>query len=135
MGVSMKVFLGLILAAILFSSFHQIDSLTGTWQYAGDITNGKKSAPPTEYSLQRKYTETNYEGTVIEKGYDPEKYETGDYQLKGDFCIETQTWCVQPSNLLNIAIHYHYRLANDSLILTGALPNGTPVEEYWKRVK
>jgi len=131
----MRIVAGLFLAIILFSSFHQINNLAGIWQYAGDITNGKKSAPPTEYSLQRNYTDSNYEANVIEKGYEPEKYETGNYQLKGDSCIETQTWCMQPSNLLNIAIHYHYRVANDSLILTGILPNGTPVEEYWKKVK
>jgi len=135
LGLSMKVFFWLILAAVVLSSFHGIDSLTGTWQYAGDITNGKKSPPPTEYSLQRKYTDSDYEANVIEKGYEPEKYETGIYKIKSDSCTETQTWCVQPSNLLNIAIHYHYRVVNDSLILTGALPNGTPVEEYWKRVK
>lgn len=131
----MRVFSGLILAVILLCSFHKIDSLSGTWQYAGDITNGKKSPAPTEYSLQRKYTSSNFEAKIIEKGYNPEKYETGDYLLKDDSCIETQTWCMQPSSLLNIAVHYHYRLANDSLILTGILPNGTHVEEYWKKVK
>jgi hypothetical protein len=131
----MKVVFGLLLAVILFSSFHQIDSLIGTWQYAGDITNGKRSEAPTEYSLQREYTNSDYTGLVIEKGYEPEKYETGNYQLKGDSCFEIQTWCMQPSNLLNIAIRYHYHVINDSMILTGVLPNGAPVEEYWKRVK
>ena len=130
----MRIVAGLFLAIILFSSFHQIDNLSGTWQYAGDITNGKKSAAPTEYSLQRNYTASNYEGFVIEKGYEPQKYETGNYKLNDDSCIETQTWCVQPSNLLNIAIHYHTHMINDTLVLTGILPNGTAVEEYWKKV-
>ncbi|WP_461452208.1 hypothetical protein [Mucilaginibacter sp.] len=131
----MKIFLSLFLAVVLFSSFQIADNLSGTWEYAGDITNGKKEAAPTEYSLQRKYTSTNYEAFVLEKGYQPEKYETGDYTLKNDSCLETQTWCGQPSNLLNITIHYHYNITNDTLILTGFLPNGTSVEEYWKKVK
>lgn len=131
----MKTIAGLFLAGILFSSFHQMDNLSGTWQYAGDITNGKKSAAPAEYSLQRKYTRSTYEAFVIEKGYDPQKYETGKYILKGDSCTETQTWCMQPSNLLNIAIHYRSHVLHDTLILTGILPNGTTVEEYWKKVK
>jgi len=131
----MKLLAGLFLAVILFSSFQIADNLTGSWEYAGDITNGVKSAAPTEYSLQRKYTGSNYEAVVLQKGYEPEKYETGDYALKVDSCFETQTWCGQPSNLLNVTIHYHYHISNDTLILNGILPNGIKVEEYWKRVK
>ena len=101
----------------------------------GISTNGVKSAAPTDYSLQRTYTNTIYEAVVLEKGYDPQKYETGDYSLKADSCLETQTWCGQPSNLLNVTIHYHYRISNDTLILNGILPNGIIVEEYWKKVK
>ena len=131
----MKVFAGLFLAVVLFSSFHIAGGLSGTWQYAGDITNGVKSAAPTDYSLQRIYTDTNYEAVVLEKGYEPKKYETGDYILKTDTCLERQTWCGQPSNLLNVVIRYHYRISNDTLILNGILPNGINVQEYWKRVK
>ena len=131
----MKIIAGLFLLVVLFSSFRIADSLSGTWQYAGDTTNGKKSAAPTEYSLQRNYTSSTYEGFVIEKGYEPQKYETGNYKLSGDSCLEIQTWCMQPSNLLNVAIHYHSHVVNDTLVLTGVLPNGTAVEEYWKKIK
>jgi len=131
----MRIVIGLFLAIIILSSFHQIDNLVGTWQYAGDTTNGKKSPAPTEYSLQRNYTSSTYEGFVIEKGYEPQKYETGNYKLSGDSCLEIQTWCMQPSNLLNVAIHYHSHVVNDTLVLTGVLPNGTAVEEYWKKIK
>jgi predicted secreted protein len=131
----MKVVAGLFLVVVLFSSFQIVNNLSGTWEYAGDLANGKKESAPTEYSLQRKYTGTNYEAFVIEKGYQPQKYETGNYSLKTDSCLETQTWCGQPSNLLNVTIHYHCRMAKDTMVLTGILPNGTSVEEYWKKVK
>jgi hypothetical protein len=131
----MKVFAALFLSFILFSSFHQLNTLTGTWEYVGEVFNGKKEGAPTDYSLQRNYTATDYQAFVIEKGYEPEKYETGNYTLKADSCLETQTWCGQPSNLLNITLHYHYKVVNDTLIFNGILPTGALVTEYWKRVK
>jgi len=117
------------------TSFYQPGTLQGTWEYAGDIFNGKKEGAPTEYALHRKYTETNFEAFVIEKGYEPEKYETGNYTLNADTCLETQTWCAQPSKQLNITVHYHYSISNDTLTLKGVLPDGENVEEYWKRIK
>src|ERR1700743_394169 len=107
----MKKILSAALVIAALSSFYQTKNLTGTWNYAGDIFNGKKEAAPTEYTLQRKYTDTGFTATVLEKGYDPEKYETGRYSLNADSCLETQTWCSQPSALLNIPVHYHYRIS------------------------
>jgi hypothetical protein len=128
--------IGLSVSIILvLSSFYQSTMLTGTWEYAGDIFNGKKEGAPTEYTLQRKYDSSHFEAWVLEKGYDADKYETGDYTLKGDSCLEIQTWCSQPTKLLNITVHYHYSISNDTLTLKGVLPNGSLVEEYWKRVK
>ena len=63
----MKIIAGLFLLVVLFSSFRIADSLSGTWQYAGDITNGVKSAAPTDYTLQRTYNNTNYEAVVLER--------------------------------------------------------------------
>ena len=131
----MKRILAAILLISLLSSFYQTNTLKGTWQYAGDIFNGKKEGAPTEYTLQRKYNDKHYEAVVLEKGSKPEKYETGDYSLNADTCLETQTWTNQETKLLNVTVHYHYIIRNDTLILNGVLPNGHSVEEYWKRVK
>jgi hypothetical protein len=127
-----------ILGALLFLamvSFQSIGTLKGTWIYAGDIFNGKKEGAPKEYTLERKYSDTGFTAIVLEKGYKPEEYETGTYKLNADTCFETQTWCSQPSNLLNVTIHYHYIIRNDTLILNGVLPSGASTEEYWKRMK
>jgi len=131
----MKKIAASFLLIILLSSFYQTNTLKGKWEYAGDIFNGKKEGAPTEYTLQRKYNNEHYEASLLEKGSKPEKYETGDYSLNADTCLETQTWTNQESKLLNITIHYHYEIRNDTLILSGILPNGRSVEEYWKRVK
>jgi hypothetical protein len=131
----MKKLAGAFLLILLLSSFNQTQTLKGTWLYAGDIFNGKKESAPTEYSLQRKYANAHYEAFVLEKGYAPEKYETGDYSIQTDTCLETQTWCSQPSKLVGVTLHYSYTVRNDTLILKGILPNGENVEEYWKRAK
>jgi hypothetical protein len=120
---------------LIITSFQQTTLLMGTWEYAGDIFHGKKEPPPTAYTLQRKYSEAHFEAYAIEKGYMPEMYETGDYILKADSCTEIQTFSTQDTKLLNIPVHYHYNISNDTLILKGVLPNGERVEEYWKRVK
>lgn len=125
----------LISGIILLCSFYQTTSLKGTWEYAGDIFNGKKEGAPTEYTLQRKYDGEHYDAFLLEKDSKPEKYETGNYTLTPDSCTETQTWTNQDPGLLNIPVHYHYQIRNDTLILTGVLPNGRSVEEYWRRLK
>jgi hypothetical protein len=118
-----------------FSSVQTITSLKGKWQYIGGLYNGKKDNPPTEYALHRVYDEAHFDAYALEKGYKPERYEAGDYMIKGDTCIETQTFCSQPTKLKNIPVHYLFSVRNDSLILKGKLPTGMVVEEYWKRVK
>jgi hypothetical protein len=131
----MKTFTGAFLVIIFLSSFYQAQTLEGKWEYAGDIFNGKKEGAPKEYALQRTYSQAHFEAYVIQKGYMPEMYETGDYWLKADSCLEVQTFSNQDSKLLNLPIHYHYTVANDTLTLKGILPNGERVEEYWKRIK
>jgi len=125
----------LIFTALILLSFTPPVTLKGTWQFAGGIYNGKKEGAPEGYALHRKYTATNYQAFVIEKGVKPEKYETGNYSLKGDTCVDTETFCSQPSKITNIPIRYLYTLRHDTLTLKGTLPTGMRVEEYWTRVK
>jgi len=131
----MKILAALFLGVLFLSSFDQSKTLAGKWIYAGDIFNGKKEGGPADYILQRKYNDTSFTAYVIQKGYKTEEYETGNYSLTTDTCLETQTWCSQPSKLLNIVVHYHYSFNKDTLVLNGILPSGAIVEEYWKRVK
>src|ERR1700760_4703869 len=82
---------------VLLASFSDNATLKGTWEFAGDITNGKKAAAPTDYTLQRKYKASNFEAFVLQKGAKTLKYEAGNYTLRNDSCFETQTYCMQPS--------------------------------------
>jgi len=122
-----------VILSIIVTSFDYNNSLKGTWEYAGDIFNGKAEQPPTEYTLQRKYGSKNFESFLLEKGEKPQKYEAGDYALNADTCIETQTYSLQESKLIGIPIHYNYTVQNDTLTLNGNLPNGNKVTEYWKK--
>jgi hypothetical protein len=130
-----KKLIGLLALVVVLSSFNAVTTLKGTWEYAGDIFNGKKEGAPKEYALRREYSDTNFNAYVLEKGYEPAEYEMGTYKLAADTCLETQTWCGQPSKLLNITVHYHYTIRNDTLVLAGVLPTGQKTEEYWKRVE
>ena len=75
----MKKLIILIAAFIALSSFAQVSSLKGTWQYAGGISNGKRYAAPDGYTQQRKYTKDKFEAFLIEKGEKPLKYESGNW--------------------------------------------------------
>lgn len=128
----------LILAVFILSSFYQpkrMKTLKGTWQYAGDILNGKKEEATADLVLQRKYTDTDFVAFFAEKDSLPQKYETGTYKLVNDTCFETETWSGFPSKLINITVHYHYAVSHDTLILTGILPNGATTVDYWTKVK
>ena len=126
--------IGAILVLFL-TSFSNNATLKGTWEFAGDITNGKKAGAPTEYILQRKYKASNFEAFVLQKGEKTLKYEAGNYTLRNDSCFETQTYCMQPSALKGITVNYSYTIRNDTLISNGILPGGIVVEEHWKRLK
>jgi hypothetical protein len=125
------IFLALVVPLIAFKSRL---SINGTWQFAGDISHGKREGAPKEYALQKKYKAGHYEAFLIEKGSKPEKFETGNYVLKGDTCIDTETFCSQPSKITHIPIHYLFTIKKDTLTIKGVLPNGVHVEEYWKKV-
>lgn len=113
----------------------QVDSLKGTWEFQGGIYNGKKEGAPTEYTLQRKYKADTFDAWLIEKGEKNLKYQSGNYQLQNDSCLETETFNVQSARLTGITVHYHYHINQDTLTLQGVLPTGMKVEEYWKKVK
>ncbi len=125
----------LIILYLLLTSLQTKTSLKGTWQFVGGIYNGKKEGATTDYALQRTYDALHYRAFVVQKGYKPDIYETGNYVLKGDTCVDTETFCSQPSKITNVPIHYLYSLKNDTLALKGILPTGMRVEEYWKRVR
>jgi hypothetical protein len=136
LGLSMikKIAPAFILLVMLFG-FTPDAPLAGTWEYGGGIYNGKTEPAPKDYTLRRQYNDAHYTALFIEKGEQPVPYEKGNYVLKQDTCLETQTFSAQPSKLLNITIIYHYRIKNDTLTFNGILPNGTVVQEYWKKVK
>lgn len=127
--------MSLILLVAIFSSFQQPKTLKGTWQFCGGLFNGKPNPAPKDYTLQRKYTTTNYEAFLLEKGEKPFKYEAGNYKLVADTCLETQTFSAQPSQLKDITVHFAYTMRNDTLVLKATLPSGFIEEDYWKRVK
>jgi hypothetical protein len=125
----------LVILSLVISSFHYSNSLKGTWEYCGDVFNGKVEGAPTDYTLQRKYFAKSYESFLLEKGEKPQKYEAGEYSMSADTCIETQTFSQQESKLIGIGIHYIYSIHNDTLTLSSTLPNGNTIKEYWKKAK
>jgi hypothetical protein len=125
----------IVFIILILCAFNNPTSLKGTWEFVGGIYNGKKEGAPKEYALHRKYATSNYEAFVVEKGYKPEKYEAGNYTLNGDTCIDTETFCSQPSKITNIPVHYLFTIKNDTLTFKGTLPTGMQVEEYWKKVR
>jgi len=125
----------LIILTLVMTSFNAANPLKGTWEYAGDIFKGKAEGPPTDYSLQRKYGTKSFESFLLEKGEKPHKYEAGDYTISADTCSETQTYSSQDSQLIGVTVHYLYAIHNDTLTLSGKLPNGSAVKEFWKRIK
>jgi hypothetical protein len=130
-----KYILPAFLVIAVLCAFQSKVPLIGTWQYNGGVYNGTSELPSKDYILQRKYDALHYKAMLIESGVEPVLYEGGNYLLKNDTCLETQTFSSQPSKLLNITVKYHYQIKNDTLTFIGVLPNGTHVQEYWKKVK
>jgi hypothetical protein len=128
-------FIASFLFILLISSFAERETLKGIWEFQGGIYNGKKEGPPVDYTLQRKYNKEHFEAFLLEKDNKPQKYQAGDYSLKGDTCIETETFNAQSSKLTGIPITYLYSIRNDTLTFKATLPTGMTVEEYWMRKK
>ncbi|QKJ29948.1 hypothetical protein HQ865_09335 [Mucilaginibacter mali] len=129
----MKKFAVAFIVIVTCSAFQGATSLKGNWIFVGGIYNGKKEGAPKEYSLQRKYQDNKFDAYLLEKGQKPQKYQSGNYLLKPDTCLETETYSAQPSKLTGKTVHYHYQLRRDTLILQAVLPTGMQVEEYWKK--
>lgn len=129
----MKKLCWALLVIVWLSSFNQGNSLKGIWEFQGGIYNGKKEGAPTEYTLQRKYQDDKFDAYLLEKGEQPQKYQSGNYQLESDTCLETETYSAQPSQLTGKTIKYHYSIRRDTLVLQGILPTGMTIEEYWKK--
>jgi len=123
---------------ILLSSLSFTDkapTLKGKWNYAGGKFNGKLSPAPKDYTQQRKYTDKSFDSWVYAAGEKDLKYESGNYALQADSCLETQTFCLQDQSMIGKTVHYHYAVRNDTLILNGTLPNGAVIEDYWVKAK
>ncbi|MEO6523166.1 MAG: hypothetical protein ABIN91_15900 [Mucilaginibacter sp.] len=133
-----KILLTLFFTASFSNAFipqqHQTKSLKGTWQFNGGIYNGKPDGAPKDYKMQRVYTDKNFAAFVSQKGYKTEKYEAGNYVLKGDTCFETQTYSSRSSQSTGKVIKYIYKIQKNQLILSGTLPSGMVVEEHWLRI-
>jgi hypothetical protein len=114
---------------------HPTKTLKGIWQFNGGIYNGKADSAPKDYKMQRIYTDKNFTALASQKGYKTEKYEAGNYVLKGDTCFETQTFSSRPSQSTGKIITYVFKIQKDELILSGKLPSGMVVEEHWKKIK
>jgi hypothetical protein len=131
----MKKIVPALLVIIALYSFYIEKSFKGTWEYGGGVYNGKAEPAPKDYKLQREYTAKEYEARFLESGEKPVVYEKGNYKITQDTCHETQTYSSQPTKVLDITIKYRYQIKNDTLTFNGVLPNGTVVQEYWKKVK
>lgn len=123
----------ILLATLSFTD--KEPALKGKWNYAGGKFNNKLSPAPKDFVQQRKYTDKSFDAYMYADGEKDLKYESGNYTLQGDTCLETQTFCYQDQSMIGKTIPYHYTLRNDTLILNGTLPNGAVIEDYWVKVK
>jgi hypothetical protein len=131
-----KILLTLIAIVSLSTlSFAQTKSLKGTWQFNGGIYNGKPDGAPKDYKLQRIYTDKGFTAYASQKGYKTERYEAGNYVLKGDSCFETSTFSSRPSQLLGKRVPYLLKISKTEIIFSGQLPSGMVVEEHWIKIK
>lgn len=124
-----------IALTLALSSFYQKETLKGNWIFKGGVYNGKPDAPSKNYDLQRNYTDSTFDAYMLEPGEAPLKYQSGKYTLQADTCLETETYSLNPSKLTNITVHYQYTFRHDTLVLSGKLPTGMVIEEYWKKQK
>lgn len=109
--------------------------LEGKWQYDGGVYNGKARNAATEFLMQRTYTSDTYEAYLLEGQAEPELYNSGSYEIKGDSIFITSKFSSQPSQNDNVTIAYKFKTEGDRLVTSGVLPNGMVVEEYWKKVE
>jgi len=111
------------------------NAVEGKWQYNGGVYNGKARNAATEFLMQRTYTSDTYEAYLLEGQEDPELYNSGSYEIKGDSILITSKFSSQPSQNDNVTITYKFKTEGDKMTTSGVLPNGMVVEEYWKKVR
>jgi hypothetical protein len=131
----MKKMFAILTVVAIFAFKSDVPTLKGTWQYCGGKFNNKLSPAPKGYQQLRKYTDTSFSAFLLEKGEKDVKYESGNYTLTADSCLETQTYCMQSQDMVGTTVHYQYTMRNDTLVLNGKLPNGALIEDYWKKIK
>lgn len=127
-----RSFAGLYLVIIAGCSSNAVE---GKWQYDGGIYNGKARNAATEFLMQRTYTSDTYEAYLLEGQAEPELYNSGSYEIKGDSILITSKFSSQPSQNENVTIAYKFKTDGGKLTTNGVLPNGMVVEEYWKKVE
>jgi len=129
-----SLFLSIAIGCIVLTSFVNPSTLKGTWQFNGGVYNGKPDTASLQYTMRRIYTDHDFNAFASQKGYKTERYEAGNYVVKGDTCFETQTYSSQPSQATGKTIAYIITFKKDEFILSGTLPSGMVVEEHWSRV-
>lgn len=132
----MKTFLTNSLAGIciIISAGCSSNGVEGKWQYDGGVYNGKARNAATEFVMQRTYTSDTYEAYLLEGQAEPELYNSGSYEIKGDSILITSKFSSQPSQNDNVTIAYKFKTEGDRMTTSGVLPNGMVVEEHWKKV-
>lgn len=122
---------GICLVLITGCSSSEVE---GKWQYDGGVYNGKARNAATEFLMQRTYKADTYEAFLLEGQAEPELYNSGTYEIKGDSILITSKFSTQPSQNDNVTIAYKFKTEGDKMTTSGVLPNGMVVEEYWKKV-
>lgn len=117
------------------TSFQPAKSLKGVWEYEGGVYNGHIDGSFKAIKRERVYSENQFEGFMTGKDGKRVKWEAGNYSLNDSKYLETQTYCNKPSPIKGKTMRYDYAIRNNRLIYNGKLPNKTPMEEYWKKVK
>lgn len=124
----------LYLFSILFFSSCSNNPLQGAWQYNGGLYNGREQKAPNDIKMQRIYSSDSYEAFVLEGSNEPELYNSGIYEIKGDTLLITSKFSSRPSQNTDLTIKYLFKIDKDKLTINGVLPNGMVVEEYWNKV-
>ncbi len=133
----MKKYLKLVVPSICMIIISSCSSgpLNGTWQYDGGIYNGRSQKASSDFLMQRTYSKDKYEAFMLEENREPELYNSGIYEIKGDSLLITSKFSSRPSQNTDVTIAYKFSVNDNQLTINGVLPNGMIVEEYWKKVK
>lgn len=126
--------LNLIIIILFVLSSCSKNQLEGTWQYNGGLYNGREQKASSDFKMQRTYTDKIYEAFMIEGNREPELYNSGIYEVKGDTLLITSKFSSRPSQNTDLTIPYKFKIVEAKLTINGVLPNGMIVEEYWNKV-